>query len=466
MAKLPLLVIVGRPNVGKSTLFNRLVGRRRSIVTDEPGITRDRIYGECGWQGMRAKVVDTGGILPDDEDLIARNIFRQARVAIEEASQILLVTDARAGVVSLDEQLAQLLRRTGKPLALVVNKVDSAQKLSEASEFYRLGIEPVFFISAEHNLNVAEMLETIFSRAEFATSKTGSGGSAGELGSLEETDRSGASFLGRRPGEIRVAIIGRPNVGKSTLLNNLCGKERAIVSPIPGTTRDSVDAVIEREGTRFRIIDTAGIRSKGKTNLIAEKLSVVLARKHLEQCDVALLLIDAVEGVTALDATIAGYAHEAGKSVILVVNKWDRVQKTAHTPIEFEDKVRQRAKYLEYAPLLFISALTGQRVTTLLKMVERVAREREKRIPTAELNRFVSHIDMNRATVPVGRRSKILYATQASSAPPTFVLFTNRKSKFHFGFERFLINRFRERYGFLGTPIRIQQRAKVGREKK
>lgn len=466
MAKLPLLVIVGRPNVGKSTLFNRLVGRRRSIVTDEPGITRDRIYGECVWQGMRAEIVDTGGMIPDDQDLIAQNIFRQAKVAIDGASQILLVTDARAGVVSLDEQLAQLLRRTGKPLALVVNKVDSDRKINEATEFHRLGIEPVFFVSAEHNLNVAEMLEVIFSGPEFEKTVVPPRGDTPELDTEEETDRPGNSFLRRRAGEIRVAIIGRPNVGKSTLLNTLCGKERAIVSPIPGTTRDSVDAVIEREGTGFRIIDTAGIRSKGKTKLVAEKLSVVLARKHLEQCDVALLLIDAVEGVTALDATIAGYAHEAGKSVILVVNKWDRVQKNAKTAIEFEDKIRQRAKYLEYAPILFISALTGQRVTNLLKMAQRVAREREKRIPTGELNRFVSSIDMGRATVPVSRRSKILYATQTSSAPPTFVLFTNRKSKFHFGFERFLINRFREHYGFLGTPIRIQQRAKAGREKK
>lgn len=460
MVKLPLLVIVGRPNVGKSTLFNRLVGRRRSIVTDEPGITRDRLYGECAWRGLRAEVADTGGIIPNDADVIPQNIFKQAQIAIREATLILLVVDSRHGVVPLDEELTHLLRRTGKPLALVVNKVDSPRQIVEAGEFHRLGIEPVFFISAEHNQNVAEMLDIIFDQPPFTRSKAAH---APDGSASEGTDAfRGESFL-KRAGEIRVAIIGRPNVGKSTLLNTLCGKERSLVSPIPGTTRDSVDAVIEREGAHFRLIDTAGIRRKGKTKLIAEKLSVVLARKHLEQCDVALLLIDAVEGMTAPDATIAGYAHEAGKSVILVVNKWDLIKKTPESTREFEEKIRRRAKYLEYAPLLFISALTGQRVTRLLKLVVQMAGEREKRISTGELNRFINAIDYSRATVPVAHRSKILYATQTSSAPPTFVLFTNRRSKFHFAFERFLINRFRERFGFLGTPIRIKQRTKVPR---
>ncbi|MBZ5555134.1 MAG: ribosome biogenesis GTPase Der [Acidobacteriia bacterium] len=458
MPKLPLIVIVGRPNVGKSTLFNRLVGQRRSIVTDEPGITRDRIYGECEWLGIRAEVVDTGGIIPRDEDLIAQSILKQAQIAIRDATQILLVVNSRDGLVPLDEELARLLRRTGRPLALVVNKVDSPRQVGESGEFHRLGVEPVFFVSAEHNLNIAEMLDVIFARAEFGKSsiRPVQDGSSGE----EEEGINEGRLLRRRPGEIRVAIIGRPNVGKSTLLNTLCGKERSIVTPIAGTTRDSVDAVIEREGTRFRIIDTAGIRRKGKTKLLAERLSVVLARKHLEQADVAVLLIDAVEGVTALDATIAGYAHEAGKSVILAVNKWDLVKKTADSTQQFEEKVRQRAKYLDYAPILFISALTGQRVTNLLNCVKGMAGERERRIPTAELNRFVNSIDFSRATVPVSSRSKILYATQTSVAPPTFVLFTNRPSKFHFGFERFLINRFREHFGFLGTPIRIKQRMK------
>jgi GTP-binding protein len=460
MPKLPLIVIVGRPNVGKSTLFNRLVGRRRSIVTDEPGITRDRIYGECSWRGRRAEVVDTGGIIPSDENLIPQHIFKQAQIAINDAAQVLLVVDSRDGVVPLDEELAHLLRRTGKPLALVVNKVDSPRQVMEAGEFHRFGIDPVFFVSAEHNQNVAEMLDVIFARPEFARFQFAGPDREGEE---ENPTAAGESFLKQRPGEIRVAIIGRPNVGKSTLLNTLCGKERSIVSPIPGTTRDSVDAVIEREGRRFRIIDTAGIRRKGKTKLIAEKLSVILARKHLEQCDVALLLIDAVEGVTAPDATIAGYAHEAGKSVVLVVNKWDLVKKTQETAREFEEKVRRRAKYLEYAPILFISALTGQRVTNLLKLVVRLAQERARRIPTGELNRFVSSIDYDRAAVPVSMRSRILYATQTSSSPPTFVLFTNRRSKFHFAFERFLINRFREQFGFLGTPIRIKQRTKTPR---
>jgi GTP-binding protein len=456
MPRLPLIVIAGRPNVGKSTLFNRLVGRRRSIVTDEPGITRDRIYGECAWGGMRAEVVDTGGIIPEDEDFIAQNILKQARIAIEESAQIMLVVDSRDGVVPLDEALAHLLRRTGKPLVLVVNKVDSPRQVSEAGEFHRLGIEPVFFISAEHNQNVAEMLDTIFAQPEFKRTRSESP----DPGSPESGEEStpGESFLRHRTDEIRVAIIGRPNVGKSTLLNSLCGKERSIVSPIPGTTRDTVDTVVEREGTRFRLIDTAGIRRKGKTRLIAEKLSVVLARKHLEQCDVALLLIDAVEGVTALDATIAGYAHEAGKSVVLVVNKWDAVKKTQDSTLLFEDKVRQRAKYLEYAPAIFISAKTGQRLTNLLQLIVRIAHERERRISTGGLNRFINSIDFDRATVPISQRCRILYATQTSASPPTFVLFTNRRTPFHFGFERFLINRFREQFGFVGTPIRIKQR--------
>ncbi len=459
MSKPPLIVIVGRPNVGKSTLFNRLVGWRRSIVTNEPGITRDRIYGECRWHGHVARVVDTGGIIPNDDSIIPQHIFKQARVAIEEASQLLLVVDFRNGIVPVDEELAHLLRRTGKPLALVVNKVDSPNLESAGGEFHRLGISPVFFISAEHNLNVAEMLDEIFKRPEFSRAEP-TEGSAQISPAVPARE---PEFLGRRAGEIRVAIIGRPNVGKSTLLNTLCGKERSIVSPIPGTTRDSVDALIEREGARFRIIDTAGIRRKGKTKLVAEKLSVVLARKHLEQCDVSLLLIDATEGVAALDATIAGYAHEAGKSVILVVNKWDAVKKSSSSTREFEDKVRRRAKYLEYAPIMFISALTGQRVTNLLRLIIQVGEEREKRIPTAELNRFIGSIDFDRATVPPSMRSKILYATQTRTAPPTFVLFTKHRGKFHFGFERFLINRFREQYGFLGTPIRLLPRA--GRER-
>jgi len=386
--------------------------------------------------------------------LIAQSIFKQAKIAIEDAAQILLVVDSREGVAPLDEELAHLLRRTGKPLALVVNKVDSPRQEDRLGEFHRLGIDPVFFVSAEHNHNIAEMLEAIFSRPNF---QQGSGQAAPE----GSTVPGSGGIFGRVPSEeIRVAIVGHPNVGKSTLLNTLCGKERSIVTPIAGTTRDSVDAIVEREGTRFRIIDTAGIRRKGKTRMVAEKLSVVLARKHLEQCDVALLLIDAVEGITALDATIAGYAHEAGKSIALVVNKWDLVKKVPESTKQFEEKVRQRAKYLEYAPVIFISALTGQRVTTLLKLVRRMMTERGRRIPTAELNRFVNSIDFSRATVPVSRRARILYATQISSAPPTFLVFTNRRARFHFSFERFLINRFREEFGYLGTPIRIKQRMK------
>jgi GTP-binding protein len=458
MSRLPSIVIVGRPNVGKSTLFNRLVGRRRSIVTDEPGITRDRIYGRMEWGGYSVEVVDTGGLLPQDDDLIAKSIFRQAKVALDDAAQILLVVNSRDGVAALDEELAQLLRRLGKPLALVVNKVDSPQQISQAGEFHRLGIEPVFCVSAEHNLNVADMLDVLLAQPQFRRANNLDRVAPPGVGEEENNEESGSSGK-----EIRVAIIGRPNVGKSTLLNNLCGKERSIVSPIPGTTRDSVDALVEREGQQFRIIDTAGIRRKGKTKLIAEKLSVILARKHLEQCDVALLLIDAVEGVAALDATIAGYAHEAGRSVVLVVNKWDLAEKTPDAIRRFEETVRRRAKFLEYAPIVFISALTGQRVTSLLRRVVEIAHQRTKRISTGELNRFIQGLHFERTTVPISRRMKIMYATQTRSSPPTFVLFTNRSGKFHFAFERFLINRFRERFGFEGTPIRLQPRVAKSR---
>lgn len=455
---MPLLAIVGRPNVGKSTLFNRLVGRRRSIVTDEPGITRDRIYGRLEWGGRQLEVVDTGGLLPHDEDVIAQSILKQARTALQEAAQVLLVTNFREGVVPLDEELAHLLRPLGKPLALVVNKVDSPQQVAAAGEFHRLGIEPVFFISAEHSHNITEMLDVLFSQPHL---RPGPEKALGEQASSDQ-ETSNAAVAGPEE-EIRVAIMGRPNVGKSTLLNNLCGKERAIVSPLPGTTRDSVDALVEREGQRFRLVDTAGIRRKGKTKLIAEKLSVVLARKHLEQSEVALLLIDAVEGITALDATIAGYAHDAGKSLVLVVNKWDLAKKTPDAAKRFEASVRRRAKFLEYAPVVFISALTGQRVTNLMQRVVEVARQRRRHITTGELNRFFQKLDIERATVPMSQRAKIFYATQTRWGPPTFVLFTNRRGRFHFGFERFLINRIREHFGFEGTPIRIEQRIKKGR---
>src|SRR5947208_1055133 len=322
-SSVPLIAIVGRPNVGKSTLFNRLIGQRRSIVTDEPGITRDRIYGNLNWHGRSYEIVDTGGIVPGEETEIPVRIFEQAQIAIASASLVLLVVDGRSGITPPDQELVRLLRRTGKPVFLVVNKIDSEKQASEASDFYRLGVDRVFPISAEHGRGITELLD------EVAISVPTPEGN--------EEDRKG---------EIRVAIIGRPNVGKSTLLNKLVGQERAMVSPVAGTTRDSVDSLVQRGDLTIRFIDTAGIRRKGKTELKAEKLSVVMARRHLERSDVAILVIDATAGVTALDAHIAGYAHQAGRSVIIAVNKWDLIQKTHRVASDFGADYREKVKFI------------------------------------------------------------------------------------------------------------------------
>jgi GTP-binding protein len=439
---LPTVVILGRPNVGKSTLFNRLTGSRRAIVGDEPGITRDRIYGRTRWNGREFKLVDTGGIIPDDAQLIPSNILRQARTALEEASLILLVVDARAGITPLDEELAELARSVHKPVFVAANKVDSARLEADALEFERWGFAAVFGVSAEHGNGLGDMLDAALDLLP-----------APEV--REEARR-----------EIRIAIVGRPNVGKSSLVNRLSGAERVIVSPIPGTTRDAVDTDLEFEGTHFRLIDTAGIRRKGKTELVAEKISVVMARRHLEQADVAILLIDAVEGPTALDATIGGYAHEAGASLIIAVNKWDAIEKDTHTMSAYERRVREMMKFADYAPVAFISAKTGQRVTQLLELAKQAHEERAKRISTSELNRFFErHLEQPRATTRSKYPVRVLYLTQAGTRPPTFVVFTSSrtpKAKLHFSYERYLENRLREEFGFFGTPIRIKQRRKSG----
>lgn len=435
MPKLPRVAILGRPNVGKSTLFNRICGRRRALVGNEPGMTRDRIYAPAEWEGRTFEVVDTGGMIPEDRGLIAGEILRQARVAIDDAAHLVLVVDAREGVVPLDEELAQLLRRTGKPLSLAVNKIDTAQHSPLAAEFYRLGFPDVFPLSAEHGLGVDDLLDHV--TADFR--------------SEPESAATAADVVG-------VAIIGRPNVGKSTLLNRLLNEERSIVTPLPGTTRDAVDAEFERDGLHFRLVDTAGIRRKGKTKLLAEKLSVIQARKHLERADVALLILDAVEGVTALDTHIGGYAHESHRSVVVVVNKWDAVKKGPTTTDDYLRTVRQRMKYLDYAPVIFISALRGQRLGKLLSTVAEVAEARRRRVSTGEMNRFLAEVDFERATSPAGKPARIYYLTQAGVAPPTFIAFTNRAGKLHFSFERFLENRIREKFGFAGTPIVIKSR--------
>jgi GTP-binding protein len=438
--------------VGKSTLFNRICGRRRALVGDEPGMTRDRLYAPAEWLGKAFEVVDTGGMIPFEKDLIATEIFRQARVAIEEAAQLILVVDARQGIVPLDEELVQLLRRTGKPLSLAVNKVDVAQHSPLAAEFHRLGIADIFPLSAEHGLGVDDLLEHI--TKDFAASRQ-----ASEEARAEAGGGTSAATLAREVEEvINVGIIGRPNVGKSTLLNSLLEEERSIVSPLPGTTRDAVDAEFERDGLHFRFIDTAGIRRKGKTKLLAEKLSVIQARKHLERADVALLMLDAPEGITALDTHIGGYAHQSRRSVIIVVNKWDAVKKGPTSTRDYIQMIRRRMKFLAYAPIVFISALHGHKLGSLLKTIEQVAEARRLRVSTSEMNQFLKEVDFDRAPTPAGKPTRVYYLTQAGVAPPVFVAFTNRAGKLHFAFERFLENRIRERFGFMGTPIVIQAR--------
>lgn len=440
--QLPTLVILGRPNVGKSTLFNRLVGARRAIVGDEPGITRDRLYGQTEWRGRRIQIVDTGGIVPGQQELIPAEILRQARAAMEEASLILLMVDVRAGVTPLDEELAELARSAHKPVLVAANKADSAALEAHAAEFERWGFEGVFPISAEHGSGVAELLDAA-------------------LGLLPGLEAEPAQSPRQH---ISIAIIGRPNVGKSSLVNRLIGQERVIVSPIPGTTRDAVDTHLEHNGSHFLLIDTAGIRRKGKTKLAAEKVAVLMARRHLERADVAILLIDAIEGPVALDATIGGYAHQAGTSLIIAVNKWDAIEKGAQAKPLYEARIRQMMKFADYAPIVFISAKTGQRVLKLLELAEAAHRERNKRISTGELNRFFQkNLEQPRATTPSRRPLRVLYMTQASVSPPTFVLFTSSRdprARLHFSYERYVENRLREEFGFFATPIKIIQRNK------
>ncbi len=464
-AGLPTLAVVGRPNVGKSTLFNRIVGSRRAIVGDEPGITRDRLYGSAEWRGHEFRVVDTGGIIPEEKDFIPSEIFRQAKVALEEATAVVVVVDGRTELAAPDLELARLLIRTGKPLFLAVNKIDTDKQERLIDEFHGLGLKQVFPISAEHGRGVDDLLDAVIEVFPTPQSKPLT---------TENTESTGE----KPTEEIKVAIIGHPNVGKSTLLNQLTGTGRAIVSPIPGTTRDAVDELIEHNGRSFRFIDTAGMRRKGKTHLMAEKLSVVMARKHLEAADIALLVIDATEGVSQLDAAIAGYAHESGRSVIIIVNKWDLVMSGEKKPVSrakaariqeskrpadreaYEQRLRYGLKFLSYAPILFISAAKNKGVDKIFPMLEQVAAERRKRVSTGEMNRFLEHVDFDRASVPASQQVKIYYMTQASVSPPTFVLFTNRKVKLHFSYQRFLENQIRKAFGFLGTPIWIKNRAR------
>lgn len=453
----PLVAIVGRPNVGKSTLFNRLIGERRAIVGDEPGITRDRIYGEVDWSGLRFSLIDTGGIVPDDDAIIPANIFKQAGRAIEDSQVLIWVVDARKGITQLDEELAGLLRTTGKRVLIAANKIDSSKLESEGGEFYRFGFDEVFSVSAEQGIGVGELLDSVVQllrTEEFA----------------DEKDEDAEP-----PRELRLAIVGRPNVGKSSLLNRLLGEERVIVSPVAGTTRDAIDTLLQTPERDFRIIDTAGIRRKGKTGLMAEKLSVIMARKSLERADVAIVVVDAEEGITALDANIAGYALDAGCSIIIAVNKWDAVEnKETNTAAEFELKLRDKMKFLDWAPVITMSALTGQRVEKILSLVLRADEARNRRIPTAQLNAFFERaIAQPRgggtpAPAKGGMsRLHVQYLTQAGLRPPTFVVFTaGGKAGLHFSYERHLQNRLREEFDFFATPLRIVERHKQRKKRR
>jgi GTP-binding protein len=446
-----LVAIVGRPNVGKSTLFNRLIGERRSIVGDEPGITRDRIYGHVDWAGTKFSLIDTGGIVPDDDAVIPANILKQAGMAIDEAQVLIWVVDARTGVTQLDEELAGLLRATGKHVLVAANKTDSSRLESESTEFYRFGFENVLPVSAEQGIGVGELLDGVVELLRANNQ------------AVEPSDEL------IEPRELRLAIVGRPNVGKSSLLNRILGEDRVIVSPVAGTTRDAIDTVLQTPERNFRLIDTAGIRRKGKTDEMAEKLSVIMARKSLERADVAIVLVDAIEGVTALDATIAGYALDAGCSIIIAVNKWDLLKdKETGTAAEFERGLRDKMKFLEWAPVITISALTGQRVDKILSLVLKAHEARNRRIPTAQLNDFfekaISQPRGGTAPSPAKggmSRLHIQYLTQAGVRPPTFVVFTSGgRPGLHFSYERYLLNRLREEFDFFASPLRIVEKHK------
>jgi GTP-binding protein len=421
-----VVVIVGRPNVGKSTLFNAITRTRRSIVGDEPGITRDRIRGEAEYLGRPFALIDTGGIIQNDSELIPSEILKQARVALDRAAQIIFLIDGRTEITGADRDLAKMLRQIGKPVTLAVNKIDSTSREDLTYEFHSLGFKNLFPVSAEHRIGLDDLLEHVTQ-------------------GFEKSVESETPTVERLP--IKVAIIGRPNVGKSTLLNALVHEERAIVSPVAGTTRDAVDESVMHNGVEFVFVDTAGIRRKGKTKAMAEKLSVVMARRHIRMANVVLLVLDASEGVVGLDATIAGYAHEEGRALILCINKWDvSKEKNKRT---FTENMRDELKFLDYAPAAFISAKTGAGVDRLFGMIRDAFTSASKRVTTAELNRFVEMLDFDRDI-------KVYYMTQQSVRPPSFIVFTDKAKNMHFSTERFLMNQLRKRFGFEGTPIEIK----------
>ena len=442
MAK-PLVAIVGRPNVGKSMLFNKLTGRRTSIVEDTPGVTRDRIYGDCEWCGRTFSLVDTGGIEPSNDSDMLRFMRRQAEIGIELADAIIMVVDVRSGVTAADEDVATMLRKSGKPVALAVNKCDSIGPVNpDVYEFYSLGIGDLFETSAVHGHGTGDLLDWVLQNLP-------------EDDGQEETD-----------GIINVAIVGKPNVGKSSLLNRILGEERVIVSNVAGTTRDAIDSYFENSTGKYCFIDTAGMRRKSKVDDVIEKYSNMRSVSAIDRADVCLILIDANEGVTEQDTKIAGLVHEAGKAAIIVVNKWDAVEnKETNTMRDMETQVRQGLSYMLYAPVIFLSALTGARVSGLFQMIQEVYKQNTSRITTGNLNAVLADATA-RVQPPTdkGRRLKIYYMTQAGTKPPHFVIFCNDARLFHFSYQRYLENQIREVFGLQGTPIRITIRQKGDKE--
>lgn len=446
----PQVVLVGRPNVGKSTLFNRILGSKRAIVTPVPGTTRDVIQQLAGWQGVTFTLMDTGGMFGASEDPLRQLVLERGQRALEAADVLVFVADGREGLVSADEQITQSLRAFDRPVLLAVNKTDDRRARAGVLEFHKLGFDPVFEISAEHGTGVAELLDAVVAVLK------------------EQQPRSGAaSEMARTPEqtETAIAVVGRPNVGKSSLVNRLLREERMIVSDMPGTTRDAVDAVLRWQRRDFRIVDTAGMRRPGRVARSGkiEAVSVLGASRAIERADVVVLVIDAVEGATDRDGAIAGEAERAGRGVIIAVNKWDLMKGQGPDFVKaYDERLRFQLKFLDYAPAVHVSARTGERTARLLELIDQVAQARRRRVKTPELNRFIEAVTARNPPVsPGSRHVRILYTAQTGVAPPTFVLFTNVATKFHFSYERFLVNQLREHFDFVGTPIRLQVRRRV-----
>ena len=438
----PTVAIIGKPNVGKSTFFNYIVGSRISIVEDTPGVTRDRVYAETNWRGRNFTVVDTAGIEPESEDIIISQMRQQAQMAIEIADVIIFSTDIKQGVTAVDQEIALMLKKSKKPVVLVCNKADNMSRdKNDVYEFYNLGVGEPYPVSAANALGIGDVLDAIYEK--FPEKQDGE----------DEDDR------------IKVAVIGKPNVGKSSLINKILGQNRTIVSSIAGTTRDAIDTEYENDYGKYVLIDTAGIRRKSKVTESIEKFSIMRTLLAIERADVCLMMIDALEGVTEQDAKIAGEAHEAGKGVIIVVNKWDEYEKETGTLEKYKKEVYNKLSYLSYAPMIFISAKTGQRVDKLFNMINNVAEQNAKRISTSVLNQVINEaIALVQPPTDKGKRLKIFYGTQVSTKPPTFVIFVNNKELFHFSYQRYLINQLRKEFGLEGTPIRMIAREKLDKE--